>query len=85
MLTEIFSQDYFGRQRSIGVKMDNPAIRDFGYKDNSIRNQKVARPIPGNIGGIDETNFFVYQRINCISKKAKKITKMIFCSTCLIL
>ena len=45
MLTERFSQDplenYFGRQRSIGGRKDNSAIRDFGYNDNSTRNQKV--------------------------------------------
>ena len=45
VLTERFSQDslgnYFGRQRSIGGRKDNSAIRDFGYNDNSTRNQKV--------------------------------------------
>ena len=46
MLTERLSQDplenYFGCQRSIGRRKDNPVIRDFG---NSVRNQKVFRPI----------------------------------------
>ena len=45
VLTERFSQDplekYFGHQHSIGGRKDNPTIRDFGYNDNSIRNQKV--------------------------------------------
>ena len=38
---ESFSQNplenYFGRQRYIGGRKDNPAIRNFGYSDNSIR------------------------------------------------
>ena len=49
VLTERFCQDplenYFGRQRSMGARKDNPSVRDFGYNDNSIRNQKVFRPI----------------------------------------
>ena len=53
MLTERFSQDplenYFGRQRSIGGRKDNPAVPDFGYSDNSIRNRKFFRPIAGNV------------------------------------
>ena len=35
VLTERFCQDplenYFGRQRSMGARKDNPSIRDFGY------------------------------------------------------
>lgn len=49
VLTERFCQDplenYFGRQRSMGARKDNPTVRDFGYNDNAIRNQKVFRPI----------------------------------------
>ena len=49
VLTERFCQDplenYFGRQRSLGARKDNPTLRDVGYNDNSIRNQKVFRPI----------------------------------------
>ena len=56
MLAESFSQDpleiYFGRQGFVGGRKDNPAICDFGYKDNSIRNQKVFRPIAGNVKGL---------------------------------
>ena len=51
VLTERFCQDplenYFGRQRSIGSRKDNPSVRDFGYNDNSIRNQKIFRPLQG--------------------------------------
>ena len=49
VLTERFCQDplenYFGRQRSIGSRKDNLTVRDVGYNDNTIRNQKVFRPI----------------------------------------
>ena len=49
VLTERFCQDplenYFGRQRSMGARKDNPTLRDVGYNNNTIRNQKVFRPI----------------------------------------
>jgi len=58
VLTERFCQDplenYFGRQRSLGARKDNPTLRDVGYNDNSIRNMKVFRPIAGNVGGADQ-------------------------------
>ena len=42
VLTERFCQDplenYFGHQRSLGARKDNPSLRDFGFKDNDIRN-----------------------------------------------
>ena len=45
VLTERFRQDplenYFGQQRATGARKDNPSIRDFGFNDNSIRNQKI--------------------------------------------
>ena len=51
VLTERFCQDplenYFGYQRSIGTRKDNPSVRDFDYNDNGIRNQKTFRPIQG--------------------------------------
>ena len=53
VLTERFCQDplenYFGHQRSAGARKDNPTIHDVGYNDNTIRNQKVYRPIAGNV------------------------------------
>ena len=58
VLTEKFCQDplenYFGRQRALGARKDNPTLRDVGYNDNSIRNQKVFRPVAGNVGGADK-------------------------------
>ena len=58
VLTERFCQDplenYFGRQRSMGFLKDNPSLRDVGCHDNTIRNQKIFRPIVGNVAGPDQ-------------------------------
>ena len=52
VLSERFCQDplenYFGRQRSMGARRDNPNIRTFGYQDNAIRSSKIFRSIRGN-------------------------------------
>ena len=59
VLSERFCQDplenYFGRQRSIGSRKDNPSLRDFGYNDNTIRTQRIFRPISGNCMSDDQT------------------------------
>ena len=43
ILSERFCQDdlenYFGRQRAIGHRRDNPIVRDAGYYDNTIKSQ----------------------------------------------
>ena len=56
-LTKRFCQDplenHFGQQIAIRTRKDNPSIRDFGFNDNSIRNQKIFRPIAGNVCGQD--------------------------------
>ena len=54
VLTERFCQDplenWFGRQRSLGSRKDNPSMVDFGYNNNAIRNQKHFKPIAnGNV------------------------------------
>ena len=64
-------RNYFGRQRSIGRRKDNPPISDFKHNDNSIRNQKVFRPIVGNVRGIDETNIEFTNEPIPYRKKAK--------------
>ena len=33
-------ENYFGRQRSLGLRKDNPSMADSGYNDNAIRSQK---------------------------------------------
>ena len=76
VLTERFCQDplenYFGQQRAIGARKDNPSICDFKFNNNSIRNQKILQPIAGNvcekdIGMADFTN----EALPC-RKKLKK-------------
>ena len=53
VLSERFCQDdlenYFGRQRAIGRRKDNPSIRDVGFNDNTIKSQFSVRPIAGNV------------------------------------
>ena len=55
VLSERFCQDalenYFGRQRTIGRRRDNPSVRDAGYNDNTIKSQFSVRPIAGNVRG----------------------------------
>ena len=75
VLTERFSQDplenYFGCKRSIGGRKDNPALRYFGYNDNSLRNQRVFTQTVGSVRGTDEENIeFTNEPIPC-RKKAK--------------
>ena len=49
IFTERFCQDplenYFGRQRAMGRRSDNPSLRQFGYNDNTIRRTKAFKPI----------------------------------------
>ena len=51
--SEKFCQDtlenYFGKQRAIGGRRDNPSIRDVGYNDNTFKAQFSVRPIVGNL------------------------------------
>ena len=52
-LREKFCQDtlenYFGKQRLIGGRHDNPNIRDMGYNNNTIKAEFSVRPILGNV------------------------------------
>ena len=53
VLSEKFCQDdvenYFGRQRAIGRRRDNPTVRDVGYNDNTIKSQISIAPLGGKI------------------------------------
>ena len=55
MLIEPFCQDvleeYFGRQRGIGQRNDNPTVFQFGYNDNIIRIQRSVVSFTGNTRG----------------------------------
>ena len=58
ILSERFCQDdlenYFGKQRAIGRRSDNPTVHDFGKSDNTVENQFSIRPIGGNVQGLAE-------------------------------
>ena len=55
ILSEKFCQDYlenyFGKQRAVGERRDNPNVRSVGYNDNLIKTQYSVYPIAGNIRG----------------------------------
>ena len=55
VLTERFCQDpveeYFGKQRKIGRRSDNPDICMFGYNNNTIRIQRSVSCQSGNTRG----------------------------------
>ena len=34
-------ENWFGRQRSLESRKDNPSTADFGHNNNAIRNQKL--------------------------------------------
>ena len=55
VLTERFCQDpveeYFGNQRKLGRRSDNPDLKTFGYNDNTIRIQKSISCQSGNTRG----------------------------------
>ena len=44
-------ENYFGKQRAIDRRSDNPTVHDFGYNDNTVKNQFLMRPIGGNVQG----------------------------------
>ncbi len=41
-------EQYFGKQRGIGRRSDNPTIYTFGYNDNKIRMYKSNTQVLGN-------------------------------------
>ena len=55
VLTERFCQDeieeYFGSQRQLGWRSDNPDLQMFGYNDNTIRIRKNVSCSSGNTRG----------------------------------
>ena len=53
VLSNRFCQDtleeYFGKQRGIGRRNENPTVKDFGYNDNIIRVQRSVLQIKGDV------------------------------------
>ena len=81
VLTERFCQDplenYFGRQRGMGRRKDNPSSRDVGFNDNTIRMSQMVKPIQGNCRGAfdakDEIDFGAeMEKLPCRKAKRKK-------------
>lgn len=82
MLTERFCQDsleeYFGNQRKLGRRNENPDVRMFGCNDNAIRTQRSISCQSGNPHGRkDKSKAWVIvsedplpKRMNRFQKKA---------------
>ena len=47
-------ENWFGRQRSLGLRKDNPSVAEFQYSNNASANQKKFKPIT-NGNGADST------------------------------
>ena len=75
ILSERFCQDdlenYFGRQRAIGHRRDNPTVRDAGYNDNTMKSQYSVRPIAGNV----RANFHKFNIIDEIPLPKRKMQR----------
>ena len=78
VLSERFCQDpveeYFGNQRMLGRRCDNPDIRTFRYNDNTIRIQRHISLDSGNTRGGHKQEKWVNvinDPLRCRKKKSK--------------
>ena len=76
VLTERFCQDpveeYFGNQRKLGRRSDNPDIKTFGYNSNTIRVQRAVSCQSGNTRGRkDRSKAWVNVSNDPVPKKKK--------------
>ena len=66
VLTNRFCQDpveqYFGKQRGMWRRSDNPTIYNFGYNDNTIRMQRSNIQIQGNTKGTSQKRWRSVER-----------------------
>ena len=77
VLSERFSQDvleeYFGNQRKLGKRNDNPDIEQFGYNANTLRIQREVSRISGNTRGrYDSKRTWESVSEDIIPKRARK-------------
>ena len=77
VLTERFCQDtleeYFGNQRKLGRRSDNPDVRRFGYNGNAIRTQRSISCQSGNTRGRkDRSKAWVNVSNDPVPKKKSK-------------
>ena len=79
VFTEHFCQDplenYFGRQRSLGRRSDNPSVRQFGYQDNTIRTTKTFKPIQGRNSRDNSQSLISTEAIPSRSRSSRTCTK----------
>jgi hypothetical protein len=78
VLTERFCQDsveeYFGNQRNLGRRNDNPDIRTFGYNNNTIMVQRAVSCQSGNTRGRKDRNkAWVNISDDPVPKKKRKV------------
>ena len=77
LLTERFCQhpfeNYFGRQRSMGRRIDNPNVQQLGYQGNTIRASKIFRPkTSGNSQKEEQQKFKIStEAVPCRQQKRK--------------
>ncbi len=73
-------EEYFGRQRAIGRRSDNPCMREFGYNENKLRIQRSILPIQGNTKGRvkdrNETRWFDVDNSLIPKRKKQKVTRL---------
>ena len=66
-------ENYVGQHRPIGTRKNNTSLRDFRFKDNFNRNQKIFWPIAANVCGQDNGMAdFTNEALSCC-KKSKKV------------
>ena len=74
VLTGSFCQDplesWFGRQRSLGLRKDNPSMGDFGYSNNAISNQKHLKSITNS--NVADGGMTALTNVQLTSRKPKK-------------
>lgn len=80
VLTERFCQDsveeYFGNQRKLGRRSDNPDMRTFGYNNNTIMVQRAVSCQSGNTRGRrDRDKAWVNISNDPVPKKKRKKDK----------
>ena len=76
VLIETFCQNplgnYFGKQHSSSARKDTPSLYDFGYNDNTIRNQKVFKQIATRNVRDEHINFKIDTKSVTCRKKYKQ-------------
>ena len=77
VLSKKFCQDdienYFGRQKAIGRRKDNPNVKDTGYADNTIKSQFSVQSVEGNVLlGASKWNLINDSPLSKKKKKKKK-------------